>query len=251
MPTTLETLTREFLAFRCNRCWKSNRVACEHEGQAIACWSCGSELTVPPATPERIAMAKELLRENATIGRTVAEKSYDKLSERELFKLVQRENFVPISNMHARGAGLASRLSRLMAQIIDGFVFFLTPILGVLIAYAGVNAGFIPAYSTGQPVLQTVILFGIVGFPFLILLIVQLNMIATQGQSIGKLCLFIRVIDNQGNPPGFIRGVVMREFSKVLLVIVPVVNLIDPLLIFSQTRRCLHDHMAGTTVVQC
>jgi len=82
----------------------------------------------------------------------------------------------------------------------------------------------------------------------------QWFLVARDGQTIGKKWMRIRIQRTSGQPAGFFRGVVLREWVFVALVFVPllygVVVLIDALLIFGAASRCLHDYIADTRVVR-
>jgi uncharacterized RDD family membrane protein YckC len=110
----------------------------------------------------------------------------------------------------------------------------------------------------------------------------QWYLIATHGQSIGKRWQGIRIVQMDGAPVGFLRGVVLRAWLPAaiawvdpagrlidaigaglqtalssLSITLPIfgvqVNgvfwLIDALFIFGASRRCLHDYIAGTKVI--
>lgn len=85
-------------------------------------------------------------------------------------------------------------------------------------------------------------------------LTVQGYLLATSGQSVAKRLLGLRIVDADGNPPGFSRTVIRREGSRLLLGAVPYVgpllSLADSLAIYADDRRTLHDHLAGTWVVR-
>ena len=92
----------------------------------------------------------------------------------------------------------------------------------------------------------------VVGGPVLVWQAIGL---ATTGQTTGKRLLRIRVVNRTtGGPPGFLRGVLVRHvlmFAVNLLTcgLTQVYHVIDPLFIFRDDRRCLHDMLAGTVVV--
>jgi hypothetical protein len=65
----------------------------------------------------------------------------------------------------------------------------------------------------------------------------------------------LRIVDqDDGGNCGFLRTVVLRQFVPGLIAAVPLVGplfaLVDGLCIFGEQRRCLHDRIAGTKVVQ-
>lgn len=70
------------------------------------------------------------------------------------------------------------------------------------------------------------------------------------GKSIGKFVLRMTVvrIDNE-EVPGFVKGALVRTFLPALLSQIPFFAFADAVSIFSQQRRCLHDLMAGTKVL--
>ncbi|WP_197468815.1 RDD family protein, partial [Alcanivorax sp. HI0083] len=72
-------------------------------------------------------------------------------------------------------------------------------------------------------------------------------------QTIGKTILNMRIVgmEQDNVPAGKLYG--LRYLVFHVLAQLPGVNLImivDPLLIFRSDRRCLHDHLAGTRVIQ-
>ncbi len=79
----------------------------------------------------------------------------------------------------------------------------------------------------------------------------QLYLLATLGQTIGKMVMKIRIVrkDTFDNG-GFKTNVLVRTFANFLLCIVPAYPVLDCLLIFRDDRRCVHDWLAGTLVVK-
>jgi uncharacterized RDD family membrane protein YckC len=95
----------------------------------------------------------------------------------------------------------------------------------------------------------------VMALALLALFIVQVWMLSTRGQSIGKRMLGIRIVlfrDN-GNP-GFLHAWLLRNFVPGLISLVPYVGflfvLVDICFIFGEQRRCVHDLIAGTKVVK-
>ncbi len=83
---------------------------------------------------------------------------------------------------------------------------------------------------------------------------IQAWLVTSSGQSLGKKLLKTRIVTMNGEPPGFVRGVLLRSWLIVAMNLIPLVNsvvgLVDALFIFRSDRRTLHDHIAGTTVIQ-
>ena len=74
-----------------------------------------------------------------------------------------------------------------------------------------------------------------------------------RGQTIGKVVVKTRIVDLNGNIPSFGKLIVLRYLifalvSSLIPIIGPFVGL-EVFLIFFKERRCLHDYIAGTRVV--
>ena len=95
-------------------------------------------------------------------------------------------------------------------------------------------------------------IFGISSILYLALAIYQLVILSRDGQSIGKRMMKIRIVRNEDNSnPGFVHTVVLRGFVNGLIGnVVPFYSLVDPLFIFGEEHRCLHDLIASTKVVE-
>jgi len=125
----------------------------------------------------------------------------------------------------------AGRMARLNARLIDSFILGI-PYFVAIIAGGGVITflGFVAA-------------IGLIAYQFYLL--------HTQGQTIGKQTMNIRIIlVDSGENGGFVRNVLLREFVNAVLSFVPFYSIADILFIFREDQRCIHDHIAGTKVVQ-
>jgi uncharacterized RDD family membrane protein YckC len=80
-------------------------------------------------------------------------------------------------------------------------------------------------------------------------------LVAANGQSIGKRLVGIKVVRTDGSPASFARILFLRNVVNGLPNLLPYVGwlyqLVDPLLIYQESRRCLHDRIADTIVVAC
>jgi uncharacterized RDD family membrane protein YckC len=87
---------------------------------------------------------------------------------------------------------------------------------------------------------------------FVILCIVNLILIATEGQTVGKKLMRIRIAEmDDSAKAGFLRIVFLRTLiGRGLLNLVPLYGLVDALFIFNEDRRCLHDKIGGTHVIK-
>jgi uncharacterized RDD family membrane protein YckC len=122
---------------------------------------------------------------------------------------------------------LASRGSRLLAAIIDSAAF--------LLVYAALFMNATTLFAVG----------------ICALIAIQLYFLVTRGQTLGKMVMDIRIVkmatDRNG---GFVTNVLLRTIANGILSIIPFYSLVDVLFIFRGDRRCLHDMIAGTRVVE-
>lgn len=143
---------------------------------------------------------------------------------------------------------LASRTSRLGAVLLDSLVVLLP--LGLVMA---------PFYrqivSSGgaRPPDAFFIAFGLFGLFALAFTVYQLVLLYRHGQTVGKKMLGIRIVRSDGSRASFGRLLGLRYLVpgviSMLPVLGPIFSLINPLFIFAEDRRCLHDRIADTIVV--
>ena len=62
--------------------------------------------------------------------------------------------------------------------------------------------------------------------------------------------LDIKIVKLDGANGGFMTNVLMRDIVNGLICLIPLYGLVDILFIFSEERRCIHDHIAGTKVIR-
>ncbi len=154
----------------------------------------------------------------------------------------------------------ASRGARFLAIFIDG----LPPaVIGIGIAVAVA----MPAYQSykqahvpgieppplGSANHMTMTWAWLAGFAMLAFFIYSAALVYRYGQTFGKRMMGIRVVRTDGSRVTFGRFIFLRWLPLAVVGAVPVVNivagLLDPLLIFRDTRQCLHDNIADTKVV--
>ncbi|WP_395747774.1 RDD family protein [Prosthecobacter sp.] len=146
---------------------------------------------------------------------------------------------------------LADLGKRLGAALLDG-------LLGAILV--GVPYGFfIFAMSDNgrQPELNptAMIAGGCMLLGFLALLVINIVMLATRGQTPGKRVLGIRIATYPGaEKPGFVKAFLLRALVNGLIGAVPclgpIYSLVDICFIFQTDRRCIHDLIAGTHVIE-
>jgi uncharacterized RDD family membrane protein YckC len=164
----------------------------------------------------------------------------------------------------------AERGTRLLARVIDWAIEFGCAIPGVLILgeefiklAVMVGQGEEPDFE--QLDYQRLGLGALVlGGAWLALLVVQVWMLTTRGQSIGKRITRIRIVRvEDGSMPGIVHAWVLREFLITIIGIAtgfipflgpfmlrPAFHITDWCMIFREDQRCLHDLIAKTKVVR-
>ncbi|MCB9869262.1 MAG: RDD family protein [Planctomycetes bacterium] len=142
---------------------------------------------------------------------------------------------------------LASRGLRLLGAILDGLA------VGVVQVPILLGLGFLDFGNLGaQQAVGVLVLMWLIGLGTFLL--VQ-GWLLPRGQTVGKLMFGMRIVDIRTNePPGFGRVFGMRYLPTMFLssipLIGPVVGLVDALMIFRADRRCLHDLIASTRVIE-
>lgn len=164
----------------------------------------------------------------------------------DLYRAPQAELIDP---QRAQALALAPRGTRLLATIVDQLVL-LPAFVPMLIGLAGslgsnMDASELPAAALAGIALSALLALG-VG-------IVDLFLMARDGQTIAKRWFGIRVVRSDGSPLSLGRYLALRVLPVNLLAQVPLVGILvalaDPLLIFRENQKCLHDEIADTIVV--
>jgi len=164
---------------------------------------------------------------------------------------------------------LATRLRRLAAVLLDGLIYLLafTPLLfaafqgGLFAAMQaseeaadGVVEGADAAASLQSMEIFSPLLLGIMGLLMLGIVIANLVLLYRNGQTIGKRLLSIKIVRTDGERCGLLRIFFLRWLPVGLLgaipLVGPLISLADALLIFQQSRKCLHDLFADTIVIE-
>ena len=154
---------------------------------------------------------------------------------------------------------LAGRGTRLGAVLLDGLVNVIGLGPGLIWMVMVFNSHSMSGQMNGDAVDLVYFTQHLSGpllailLPLLIILVVQTWLLCKQGQTLGKLWLKIRIVRTDGSKAGFVHVLLLRSFVMQLLTAIPVVGgllaLVDPLLIFREDRRCIHDLLADTCVV--
>ena len=143
-------------------------------------------------------------------------------------------------------APLADRGSRFVAQLLNGLVMIPGAILGGFgLATTENETGTMT--GAGIACLILGIVYG------LVLLVINLRLLASQGQSLGKKWAKVRIVRMDGSPASLGRLIGLRYIINSLIGAIPFIGgfygLVNILFIFREDRRCIHDLIADTKVV--
>ena len=102
----------------------------------------------------------------------------------------------------------------------------------------------------GMNLVQQVAFFVAAWASFLIL---NGYLLFNRGQTIGKVIMSTKIVDLSGNTPNLGKLLVLRYLVPGIVTQIPIIgglaSLANALFIFGKERRCLHDYIAGTRVI--
>lgn len=141
----------------------------------------------------------------------------------------------------------AERTPRLMAKIADG-VLYIIPWLLSLVPLVLINLFLVGEAARAAITASLFLCFTATAIVFL----GQCFLLVRTGQTFGKRHYKIKVVSLDGNLVGWARVLLLRSFGpSVALVLTGGTSaLFDWLLCFLEDRRCVHDYLAGTIVVE-
>ena len=138
----------------------------------------------------------------------------------------------------------SSRGARLGAVLLDSVPIVLVAIVAA-IAVPGLGRG---SDNSGAALFLGIIALAVVAFA-----IYQLIMLHRSGQTFGKKLVGIKIVRTDGSRAALGRIFALRYMVPGLIGAIPLVgaifSLIDPLFIFNDEKRCIHDMIADTIVV--
>ena len=144
----------------------------------------------------------------------------------------------------------ASRRKRLWATLID---------FGLIGAVAGLVTLASGLFETADAYLGKQLPLRVIGVLIVSYLALNLWPLARSGQTWGKRWLGLRIVATQTQSDSAVLPVwrlLVRAFTLLLFSALPLFNysllllhVIDPILIFTRSKRCLHDYLASTRVV--
>jgi uncharacterized RDD family membrane protein YckC len=149
---------------------------------------------------------------------------------------------------------LASRWARLGATCLDGLT------VGAVVVVAGIGGALLMPMLAGrhrdERVATAIAVVAGCGVFLALLALVVWNCVWLKryGQTVGKRALRIRIVRTSGEPATLGRIFLLRFLPVTLLGAIPflghLLTLADLLLIFRDSRKCLHDQFADTIVVK-
>ena len=97
------------------------------------------------------------------------------------------------------------------------------------------------------------VLVMIVGW--IVLMVWQIYLLATRSQTVGKYLMKTQLLDiNTGQPAGLVNTLLLRSIVNGIICGLPfgiggIYSIVDICFIFREDRRCVHDLLASTVVV--
>lgn len=146
----------------------------------------------------------------------------------------------------------AGRGERFLAVLVDtllafagGWAISQIPVLGTMVQAQQKDAA-----AAGLWALNPLSL--LIGVP--VFLLIQAWPLLTRGQTVGKMLLKIRIVRPDGSKPDAWRLLGLRYgiglLTGVTAGVAMIYGLVDSLLIFRESRKCLHDTIADTQVIK-
>ena len=235
------------IEFRCNECQKLLRIPDEHAGKSAQCPACGHISQVPAASTTAASFEPEPSAVDRSLDGTIAHDSAaDANSSAEpgtVNPYAPPRTAIPEVQRPTRPRlplPLASRWKRLGGSILDGLIYILAMVpgfIGLMIFDNGPDELALAA---------AIFMFGCM----IAVAVYNWYLITVSGQSIAKRMLGMRIVTTGGELPGFLMGVLVRQWIPIIInQVCNLFSLVDAVFIFGQEKRCLHDYMANTVVI--
>lgn len=150
-------------------------------------------------------------------------------------------------------ANLAGRGARFAGALVDGILlsvinfpivfFVLVPLFGSNLQTMS-SLAYNPLYLAAGFILGQVVFLAVQGY-----------LLATKGQTVGKLVAQTRIVNERTlKVPDFFPMYLKRYFLMAVIFSIPfiggIVAIVNALLIFRTNHKCLHDDIAGTIVIE-
>lgn len=154
-------------------------------------------------------------------------------------------------NIDSNPLDLAERGTRLGASILDGLILIALVIPAIWFLYATFGHKFWEPVPGSVGIWLTI---GAVAIGAVFDLAVNGFLLYKNGQTVGKKICSIKIVKENGEIPSLFDSFFKRRLLFTLFQQVPILGnilpLVDALMIFRASRRCLHDQVAGTIVIK-
>ena len=141
---------------------------------------------------------------------------------------------------------LASLGNRFLGALIDVAVMIPLLLIYTVLIFSGVistDAASSLAFRVVSPVIGCGIFLLIHGY-----------LLATKGQTVGKMVMKTQIVGNDGKFVPFVPLILKRYLPLWVVTQIPylgpLIALANVLVIFRSNRKCMHDEIAGTKVIQ-
>ena len=146
----------------------------------------------------------------------------------------------------AQATELASPWARLAAILIDALFYLIVLAVAAIVVFGVI---FFVLEIAGLETIGLLLVLALLIISF----ILQMTLLATRGQTIGKIAMKVRIVDSvTGMHPGWARLVLLRTIVNGILTGIPFIGgiywLVDSLFIFRADHRTIHDMIADTRV---
>ena len=152
---------------------------------------------------------------------------------------------------------LAGWWARVGAHLIDSIIIGVAAIIILVIFGAIFSAGFLAGNETGTGAVIVGLLLGVLAVAIAAFLYAPLMMSRTDGKTLGRMALGIRVMRADGGPMTFgfamlrevvIKWLIFGLLGSITAGIAPLIDVLWPL--WDDENRALHDFMVNTRVVK-
>ena len=165
--------------------------------------------------------------------------------------------FSPYGNAATETLHLATLLQRFLGALIDSLFQLALMIPGIVMTIIGVVLMIEEEQTTGGPAqLPTIFVagIGVLVFSGVLGFGIQVFLLAARSQTVGKYIMQTQIVDFEtGQPADWVHTIVLRVIVNSVIGNLPCIGffyaLADILFIFRDDRRCIHDLIASTTVI--
>ena len=160
--------------------------------------------------------------------------------------ITMNEDGLPAASDAVRPIKLAGRFWRLVAALIDGLL-----VTALMLPFYGYQHYWQYFESLTSPPPRVQAIGDVVWFA--VFVAINFRLLERRGQTIGKWFIGVAIVGMDGTRKGAVQLLVYRFVPALLFPLVPFVGppftVVDTLAIFGRARRCLHDRIAGTQVI--